>query len=87
MTNKKVQAQMQINVSFVGNSTKLVKNLEQNFSKLNLSSGLTKQLEADLNKSFKDIYANLGKMTERLSKKGLSSKQYEDFFNALIANI
>ena len=56
MTNKKVQAQMQINVSFVGNSTKLVKNLEQNFSKLNLSSGLTKQLEADLNKSFKDIY-------------------------------
>lgn len=83
MTNKKVQAQMQINVSFVGNSTKLVKNLEQNFSKLNLSSGLTKQLEADLNKSFKDIYANLGKMTEGLSKKGLSSKQYEDFFNAL----
>ena len=45
---------MQIDVAFVGNTTKLIKDLEQGFSKLNLSSNLTKQIEADLGKGFKD---------------------------------
>ena len=81
MTNKKVQAQMQIDVSFVGNTTKLIKDLEHSFSKLNLSSNLTKQLEYDLNKGFKDTFSNLGKMAEGLSKPGLSSKQYTTFFD------
>lgn len=81
MTNKKVQAQMQIDISFVGNTTKLIKDLEHSFSKLNLSSNLTKQLEYDLNKGFKDTFSNLGKMAEGLSKPGLSSKQYTTFFD------
>ena len=44
MASKKIQSQMQIDISFVGNSTKLVKSLEQSFNKLDLSSSLTKQI-------------------------------------------
>lgn len=87
MATKKVQAQMQIDVAFVGNTTKLIKDLEQGFSKLNLSSNLTKQIEADLGKGFKDTLVNLNKMAEGLSKKGLSSKQYTDFFNSINSKV
>lgn len=83
MASKKIQAQMQIDVSFIGNTTKLVKDLEQSFSKLNLSSTLTKQIETDLNRGFKDTFANLGKMIEGLSKPGLSAKQYTSFFDSI----
>ena len=83
MASKKIQAQMQIDVSFIGNTTKLIKDLEQSFSKLNLSSTLTKQIETDLNKGFKDTFANLGKMIEGLSKPGLSTKQYTSFFDSI----
>ena len=83
MASKKVQAQMQIDISFVGNTTKLVKDLEKSLSQLNLSSNLTKQIEADLNKGFKDTFANLGKMAEGLSKPGLSAKQYTAFFDSI----
>ena len=38
MNNKKVQAQMQIDVSFIGNTTKLVKDLQTATKGLNLSS-------------------------------------------------
>ena len=74
---------MQIDISFIGNTTKLVKDLEKSFSQLNLSSNLTKQIEADLNKGFKDTFANLGKMAEGLSKPGLSAKQYTAFFDSI----
>ena len=87
MASRKVQAQMQIDVSFVGNTTKLFKDLEQSLSKLNLSSNLTKQLEADLTKGFKDTFANLGKMTEGLTKTGLNAKQYTAFFNTKNAKV
>lgn len=83
MNNKKIQAQMQIDVSFIGDSTKLLKALESSFSKLNLTSSLTKGLETDLTKSFKNTYANLEKMSSGLSKKGLSTKQYNAFFTEL----
>lgn len=83
MASKKIQAQMQIDVSFIGNTTKLVKDLEKSFKQLNLSSTLTKQIEADLNKGFKDTFANLGKMAEGLSKPGLSAKQYTAFFDSI----
>ena len=81
MNNKKVQAQMQIDVSFVGNTTKLVKDLQTATKGLNLSSTLTKQFETDMNRSFKETLGNLSKLTEGLGKKGFSSKQYTEFFN------
>lgn len=81
MNNKKVQAQMQIDVSFIGNTTRLVKDLQTATKGLNLSSTLTKQFEADMNRSFKETLGNLSKLTEGLGKKGFSAKQYTDFFN------
>lgn len=81
MNNKKVQAQMQIDVSFIGNTTKLVKDLQTATKGLNLSSTLTKQFETDMNRSFKETLGNLSKLTEGLGKKGFSAKQYTDFFN------
>ena len=83
MNNKKIQSQMQINVSFVGDATKMLKTLEKNVSNLNLSSALTKGLETNLNKTFQSLYSNLDKMKEGLSKKGLSAKQYTDFFEGV----
>ena len=83
MNNKKIQSQMQINVSFVGDATKMLKTLEKNVSNLNLSSALTKGLETNLNKTFQSLYSNLDKMKEGLSKKGLSVKQYTDFFEGV----
>lgn len=83
MSSKKVTAEMQLNVSFVGNATKLFKDLEKGLSQLNLSSTLTKPLETSLNKSFKDTFNNLEKMASGLSKKGLSPKQYDAFFNTM----
>ena len=83
MNNKKIQSQMQINVSFVGDATKMLKALEKNVSNLNLSSTLTKGLETNLNKTFQSLYSNLDKMKEGLSKKGLSAKQYTDFFEGV----
>ena len=58
MNNKKIQSQMQINVSFVGDATKMLKTLEKNVSNLNLSSALTKGLETNLNKTFQSLYSN-----------------------------
>ena len=81
MNNKKVQAQMQIDVSFIGNTTKLVKDLQTATKGLNLSSTLTKQFETEMNRSFKETLGNLSKLTEGLGKKGFSAKQYTDFFN------
>lgn len=81
MNNKKIQAQMQIDVSFIGNTTKLVKDLQTATKGLNLSSTLTKQFETDMNRSFKETLGNLSKLTEGLGKKGFSAKQYTDFFN------
>lgn len=83
MNNKKIQSQMQINVSFIGDATKMLKTLEKDVSNLNLSSTLTKGLETNLNKTFQSLYSNLDKMNEGLSKKGLSVKQYTDFFEGV----
>lgn len=83
MNNKKIQSQMQINVSFIGDATKMLKTLEKDVSNLNLSSTLTKGLETNLNKTFQSLYSNLDKMSEGLSKKGLSAKQYTDFFEGV----
>ena len=74
---------MQINVSFIGDATKMLKTLEKDVSNLNLSSTLTKGLETNLNKTFQSLYSNLDKMNEGLSKKGLSVKQYTDFFEGV----
>lgn len=83
MNNKKIQSQMQINVSFIGDATKMLKTLEKEVSNLNLSSALTKGLETNLNKTFQSLYSNLDKMNEGLSRKGLSAKQYTDFFEGV----
>jgi hypothetical protein len=83
MNNKKVQAHMQIDVSFVANTTKLVKELENSTKKLNLGSVVTRDLATNLSKGFKEVYGNLDKMATGLSKKGLSSKQYTAFFDSI----
>lgn len=83
MSNKKIQAQMQIDVTFLGDTTKLVKQLEDSTKKLNLSSDFGKQLGTSLTKSFKEVYSIIDKMSEGLSKKGLSSKQYTSFFESM----
>lgn len=80
MSNKRLQAQMQIDVSFLSDTTKLVKQLEDSTKSLKLDSEFGKQFSSSLTKSFKDVYANIEKMSEGLSKKGLSSKQYASFF-------
>lgn len=87
MNNKKVQAQMQIDVSFIGNTTKLVKELQSSFKNLDLTSNLTKQFESGINKGFKDLLSNLDKMSEGLGKKGLSTKQYTNFFDTMNTKI
>ena len=81
--NKKIQAQMQIDVTFLSDTTKLVKQLEDSTRNLKLNSDFGKQLGASLNKSFKEVYSTIEKMTEGLSKKGLSSKQYSSFFTEM----
>lgn len=83
MSNKKVQAQMQINVSFLSDTKQLVKQLEDSTRSLKLDSSFGRQLSSSLDKSFKDVYSNLDRMIEGLSKKGLSSKQYTSFFNGM----
>ena len=81
MNNKKIQAQMQVNVSFLGNTAQLLKQLQDTTKQLNLDSSLYKPLAASLSKGFKEAFDNLNQMTSGLSKKGLSTKQYTDFFN------
>ena len=81
MNNKKVQAQMQIDVSFISDASKLVKSLQEATQKLDLGSPLAKQFETEMTKGFKDTLANMSKLEEGLSKKGLNSKTYTDFFN------
>lgn len=83
MNNKKVQANMQINVSFLGDTAKLVKQLESDVQKLNLNSTLETKIGTNLDKNFKNVYTNLDKMIKGLSEKGLSSKQYTEFFNTM----
>lgn len=83
MNNKKIQANMQIDISFIGNTSKLVKQLESEVGRLNLSSTIGSKLTTSLEKSFKEVYSNLDKMAEGLSKKGLSPKQYTAFFSGM----
>jgi TP901 family phage tail tape measure protein len=87
MNSKRVNAQMQVNVSFVGNTTKLVKDLQAATKELNFGSSLTKQFETEMNRSFRDVLSNLNKMGEGLGKKGFSAKQYADFFNSINSKI
>ena len=83
MNKRKVQAQMELDISFIGNTTKLVKQLQDIPKNLNLGTGLGKSFESGIEKSIKDTIANLNKLGEGLSKKGLSTKQYETFFNKM----
>lgn len=87
MANNKAKAQIQIDVSFVTNATKLVKDLQGGLKGLNLSSVLTKDLATGLNQGFKTLIGDLNKMGEGLSKKGLNPKQYQDFFNQMNTKI
>lgn len=83
MNGRKIQANMQINVGFVANTTDLVKKIESQFKQINLSSSLFAGVSTGLDKNFKDIRVNLEKMMSGLSKRGLSVKQYENVFNTL----
>ena len=83
MNNKKAQAQMQIDVSFVSDTSKLVKSLQDATKNLDLGSPLAKQFETEMTKGFKDTLNNLSKMEEGLGKKGLSAKTYTEFFNSM----
>lgn len=81
MNKKKIQAQMQLDVSFVGNTTQLVKQLDALPGKLHLNTAVTKQLGEGFAKSYKSTISNLSKLAEGLSKPGLSAKQYTTFFD------
>ena len=87
MANNKTKAQIQIDVSFVSNATKLVKDLQGGLKGLNLSSVLTKDLATGLNQGFKTLIGDLNKMSEGLGKKGLNPKQYQEFFNQMNTKI
>lgn len=87
MANNKTKAQIQIDVSFVTNATKLVKDLQGGLKGLNLSSVLTKDLSTGLNQGFKTLIGDLNKLADGLGKKGLNPKQYQDFFNQMNAKI
>ena len=81
MSAKKTNTNLQINVSFVGDTTKLVKDLQTNLKSLKLDSPLTKDFKNNMSQGFKEVFTNLNKMSEGLSKKGLNTKQYTDYFN------
>ena len=83
MANNKINAQMQIDVSFVGKTTELVKSLQKDIKSLDFGSTLLKDFESNLKKGFKETLGNLDKLSEGLGKGGLSPKQYTDFFNAM----
>ncbi len=87
MNSRKVQAQMQIDVSFLSDTTKLVKQLQTATSQLKLDGNFGKQFSAELSKSFKEVNTIMSKMTEGLSKKGLSTKEYTNFFNEMHAKL
>lgn len=87
MNNKKIQAQMQINVSFMGNTTNLLKQLQDATKSLKLDSSLYKPLTDGLTKGFKEAFDIVNQMSTGLSKKGLSPKQYDDFFNEMHAKL
>jgi TP901 family phage tail tape measure protein len=79
--SRKTRPELQIDVTFVSDATKLVKDLQSATKGLKLNSPLTKEFESNLNRSFKDTLGNLNKMAEGLSKQGFNSKQYTEFFN------
>ena len=87
MKNKKFQASMEIDVSFVGKTAELVKSLEADVSKVDLSSKLLKGTEQSVKRAFKEIYSDLDKMSTGLSKKGLNTKQYTQVFDTLNTKI
>jgi len=87
MNSRKVQAQMQIDVSFLSDTTQLVKQLQSATSQLKLDGNFGKQFSAELTKSFKEVNTIMSKMTEGLSKKGLSTKEYTNFFNEMHAKL
>lgn len=87
MNNKKIQANMQINVGFVADTTQLVKSIESKMKQIDLGSSLASGVGTSLDKQFKDIIVNLEKMMTGLGKRGLSLKQYDNTFNTLNDNI
>jgi len=87
MKNKKLQASMEIDVSFVGKTADLVKSLEADVSKVDLSSKLLKGTEQNVKRAFKEIYSDLDKMAGTLSKRGLNTKQYTQIFDTLNTRI
>lgn len=87
MKNKKLQASMEIDVSFVGKTADLVKSLEADVSKVDLSSKLLKGTEQNVKRAFKEIYSDLDKMSSSIGKKGLNTKQYTQIFDTLNTRI
>ena len=81
MSNKKTQANMQINVSFLANTQKLVKELNEIPNQLHLDNKITDQLGKGLNTSLQSLTTNLNKLFDGLSKPGLSAKQYTAIFD------
>lgn len=87
MNNKKIQANMQINVGFIADTTKLVKQVETDMKQINLGSSLADNISTSLDKNFRDIGTNLEKMMTSIGKRGLSLKQYQNFFNTFNDNV
>lgn len=79
MNNKKIQAQMQIDVSFLSKGLTLTKDIQSQLDRIKLT-GINKQFSDDITKHLKSIESSYNKMIAGLSKKGLTSKQYSQIF-------
>lgn len=87
MANNKTNIKMQIDVSFVSNASKMIKELEQTFTKSSIGSTIGKSFTDDITKNFKNLDSLFTKMQEGLMKPGLNAKQYTDFFDNINSKI
>ena len=85
--SKNYKANLELNVGFVTDAKKLVKNLETDLKQMDLTSSLAKPMQTNLTKSFKEVYSTLDKMGESLGKKGFNSKQYTTLFTSFNTQI
>ena len=81
MSKKNVQANMKIDVSFVSNTKDLVKQFEKSTEGLKLKSNIGAQIGKSLNDGIKEAINNLDSLGKKLSKTGLSNKEYTAIFS------
>ena len=83
MNNKRIQANMQLNISFLAKPEQLIKQMASISKQINLNSAFGKPVTDALTKGFKDALDTVNKMSQGLSKKGLNPKEYTQLFSEL----